>query len=530
MKTNSRLMALAFLVVVLLGFTMIGRSSAMIYDNNDFQLSGKLEAKTGVFTEPAKGNTTPNYQRWQMFKQRNMAVLQADHDLTKLTGMDLQYHLVGRMIYEGVYDYGPKVFREAYDSNKDAFDRYNLKLQYALWEAYVNYKIGALNIRVGRQNLSWGETDMMRVVDHINPIDNTWGGTGTETLDDRRIPLWMLRTTYQQSPNLGFEAFLVPGSIDATVALYAPDGSPYAAPTSDMSKFGVTSAPFYMNLAFNHGKGYIVEPARDMSNSRFGFKVQSSKFFDTNIALTFQRTFWDLPGSRLVVLNSSGNFLPPGTLMTPGNLQYGTIGQELSYPKVNIFGLQANHIFTDLDFILKGEVAHTLHAPILMQASATSITTPLGAPYVGTGQFAFRDRTDFGLSFEKQLAIRAINKNERIQLVLEYYGTYWHNYDNRMRYPMSDRDYGTSAIVLPSVKRYEQVISGSVSSEWHSTWKTSFAALYDPRGAYMLIPGLTYKFAPYSIELQYSRAGGRWVSNGMMQDRDQASILLRLEL
>ena len=45
-----------------------------------------------------------------------------------------------------------------------------------LFEWYVNFIKGPLFIRIGRQNLSWGETDGFRLLDQINPLDNNFGG------------------------------------------------------------------------------------------------------------------------------------------------------------------------------------------------------------------------------------------------------------------------------------------------------------------------------------------------------------------
>ena len=85
-----------------------------------------------------------------------------------------------------------------------------------------------------RQNLSWGETDIFRLLDVINPLDNTYGGI-FEDLDDRRIPMWMLRGSYNfgyvgPASSLTLEGFWVPGNWDVRVAPIAPTGTPYAMP------------------------------------------------------------------------------------------------------------------------------------------------------------------------------------------------------------------------------------------------------------------------------------------------------------
>ena len=64
-----------------------------------------------------------------------------------------------------------------------------------LFEWYFNITKGPLFIRIGKQNLSWGEADAFRLLDQINPLDNGFAGFLTG-LDERRIPLNMLRAQW----------------------------------------------------------------------------------------------------------------------------------------------------------------------------------------------------------------------------------------------------------------------------------------------------------------------------------------------
>src|SRR4030095_7760756 len=60
---------------------------------------------------------------------------------------------------------------------------------------YLQAEIGKLFLRFGRQILSWGETDVFRLLDNINPLDNSFGGF-LVPLDERRVPLDMLLVNY----------------------------------------------------------------------------------------------------------------------------------------------------------------------------------------------------------------------------------------------------------------------------------------------------------------------------------------------
>ena len=63
-----------------------------------------------------------------------------------------------------------------------------------LFLAYLDFEKGPLFLRLGRQNLAWGETDVFRLLDNINPLDDSFGGFFI-ALDERRVPLAMVRSS-----------------------------------------------------------------------------------------------------------------------------------------------------------------------------------------------------------------------------------------------------------------------------------------------------------------------------------------------
>src|SRR5581483_7994559 len=92
-------------------------------------------------------------------------------------------------------------------------------------EAYFNFSKGPLFVRVGRQAISWGESDTVALLDANNPFNQTLGIPGIfQDVDEARIPLWTIRSTYNLFNDLGplssgyLESYLVPGSIDTTVS------------------------------------------------------------------------------------------------------------------------------------------------------------------------------------------------------------------------------------------------------------------------------------------------------------------------
>jgi len=88
------------------------------------------------------------------------------------------------------------------------------------WEAVLDLKPSdVLKIRLGRQFISWGETDGLRLLDVINPQDGTFApplAPNLFDLDETRIPSWGLRLTYTIRPvsNTNFEFVALPGFLD----------------------------------------------------------------------------------------------------------------------------------------------------------------------------------------------------------------------------------------------------------------------------------------------------------------------------
>ena len=88
------------------------------------------------------------------------------------------------------------------------------------WEAVLDVSpTDRLKLRLGRQFISWGETDGIRLLDVINPQDLRFSPPAAPNLfnlDESRIPSWGLRMLYTVRPvsNTILEFFALPGSLD----------------------------------------------------------------------------------------------------------------------------------------------------------------------------------------------------------------------------------------------------------------------------------------------------------------------------
>ena len=298
MRRRKRWFLAGICCMVLLGGPAEKAGALYLDSDKTMEFSGKAQSRVSIRLQDSEGFTYPDVSAGNLVQWRNLLLLEFNHDLVQLMDKTqllypfkalktrVKYHLVGRVLYDGVYDVGPDAFQKVQEQDKDNIDKF--KQSYQPWEYYVDVSRGPLFFRIGRQNLSWGETNIFRLLDNINPLDNTFGGP-FEDLDDRRIPLQMVRASYNVGSvgpvsSLNLESFWVPGFWDAHVAPWAPYGTPYAPPQPKL--------PFAQQFIY---------PGKTMDNSRWGFRVTGLLWNNLNFSLVHYKTFLDMPAVRLGV-------------------------------------------------------------------------------------------------------------------------------------------------------------------------------------------------------------------------------------
>lgn len=86
-----------------------------------------------------------------------------------------------------------------------------------LKEAHVTWTPGHCMLRVGKQIVSWGEMDGIRLMDQINPLDQRRGFADVE-FETTIIPIWLIRANYSPPiysswlQDLGFEFIFNPNA------------------------------------------------------------------------------------------------------------------------------------------------------------------------------------------------------------------------------------------------------------------------------------------------------------------------------
>ena len=498
----------------LLLLTLANTVGAVYLDGDrTLEFTGKAQSRVSIRLQDSEGFTAPlNISVGNMVQWRNIFYLQINHDLEKLQRqLDIlkplewlklrtKYHLVARFMYDAVYDVGPQAFQDVKDQDKENITSFSQ--QYDLWEAYVDLSRGPLFLRLGKQNLAWGETDVFRLLDQINPLDNTFGGP-FEDLDDRRIPLWMLRGSYNLGvlgpiDSLTLEGFWVPGNWDVRVSPLSPYGTAYSAPLPPLPP------PLQQR---------IVYPEKSMSNSRWGVRLMAM-LWGMNLSVAHYKTFMDLPNPVFVI--------------EPGPPLIGSPFQELRFDDIQITGGSLNFWESMTDTVIRAEVAWFWSEAVFIPEINIPIQ-PLPIPIPGipgipqNGRIPEKDFLRYMIGLDKNVWIRPLNKTQTFLVSLQYFGQWVPDYDSRMRQAVPLYPNETQ---FPAVREVEGTITMLMNSTYLNGKVTPQMVLgYDVRGAWLIQPSVNLLREPFRFMIQYSAIAGNFTGFGVFRDRDQISFI-----
>ena len=168
-----------------------------------------------------------------------------------------------RYFYDAAYD-----IRTDFNSN---FDRNQEKMgntQRTEWlrDCYLDYTSDNLDLRLGKQQVVWGQADGVPFLDRVMPFELT--NIFLPDFADIRIPLWMVKAEYSPWVNSTLQFLLIP---DFEASRAAPAHAPFA--FSSLNAFDD-----FKTLMSSVG-GNVVEtiyrPSKEFENSRVGLRWRS---------------------------------------------------------------------------------------------------------------------------------------------------------------------------------------------------------------------------------------------------------------
>jgi len=526
---------------------------------------------------------------------------------------DLRMRVAGWGFYDGIYDYGPDQFNreqkkinENFDpfvsfqtsrpdlireggwyvqgsnidlnrtasgnvvasSFEEIFPGYELKdprdhysYHQRVNEAYLSFSKGPLFVRAGKQSLSWGESDTIALLDQTNPFGVLMGAPGFfQDIDEARIPLWTLRTSYDLFSSVGpfssgfVEGYWVPGTLDTNVGL-SPilTASPYSAPGPDPGRGNPIFPSTYQFVFIDR------IPKKEMENSRYGFRFQTV----FNRFLTLQAWFYRTFPQQAVPLKIG---FKPGEGSRDIQVQ-DTNGRRtnlfiisLEHRLTSVYGLSGTFFSETLDGIVRLNAQMFENEPGFIPERNLNIGTSSEA-VAGQGDLPRADVLRYEIGYDRFFFLRALNPSNSFILASSIVG-FW-NLDHTGR-----QDFRFGGIMKRGIKcqggtntstnsaeacreaggnptqrgndkedyvqqkRAEAQAQVTLQSDWmHGKIQPRVTALAFTRGTWAIHPSIIYRWNDwllFSADLQW--IDGDYQSLGIFQDRGQISARVTYQL
>jgi len=496
----------------------------------------------------------------------------------------LSYHATFRGEGEGLYDWGPREYSTADQFytvqrvNGQAVGKQGFvdvpaarrKLRRLsvdrerLFQGYLETTVGPLFLRLGRQILSWGETDGFQLLDHINPIDSSFGGF-LISLDERRVPLDMLRSQYYIGDFGPISEMFLEGyaAIDNKVGYYpgTAAGSPWALPS--------------LGAPGNATKTFSLRPARTIDNTRGGARLVFNAF-NATFSIAHYYTHFDVPAVQVFTTTGGVTSQPfndhlacPADPRSPPDPRLGNSEDPtkqncgfpthavLTAPQVQVSGLTSTFAVPQIFSVVRSEVAYFKDEPAFTQGQLDPFIFNGKGGVNGfnpTGGRRLRDSINAVLGLDVNQWIRFLNPNQTFFISTQFF--YKHiknaagsklfvtNADGET-FPNPDRevlpidltviDPGIGTKVEPvfiSQPRDQFLQTLFITTSYRSgTISPSLIVFYDWGVGLVYLPSITFSRDPFRFSIDYSiidshiYKGGSGVS--LLKDRD--NVQFRIE-
>jgi len=247
-------------------------------------------------------------------------------------------------------------------------DQYNTDhLQEFFREYYADFALfdGKLNMRVGKQQLVWGESDFFQAMDLVHGFDYRWR-LFFENNEDWRKPLFLVNFDLDLYDELGgsLNFFVRPGldrddDVGSNFNIEGGRWIPHPYRGVDFTAFTQYNA--------DHGDGSQDDPT-------FGFRWNSD-IGSIGYSVAYLRTFNPAPimnptaGDPSTFLGAFG----VGTHHSYGEAAQNQVLGDWIYPHINVFGVSANGYAPFIDSTLSAEVAFIPNKPYNYGALRSSL-------------------------------------------------------------------------------------------------------------------------------------------------------------
>jgi len=300
--------------------------------------------------------------------------------------------------YDATYDVEGR-FRDLIYKEKNSKLRMPIKTEW-LRECYFDVYTPKLDLRLGKQQVVWGTTDGVRILDMINPLDyREWT---LQPYSESRIPLWMLKAETELTMNSHLQLLLIP---DYEPNYYAPAGSPFALRTvvaGAKSVDALTEAGVTVSTISER-------PKRTLENTKVGLRwrniLENGPLSGLEYTLNYLHT-WDFASSAYTAMQG---IVIPGVGFVPTAFQLTRRAEQIDVLGFSFAKTITKGLIGDLGkgWTIRGEFAYVKN----------------GAMNYGTDQ-SIRgtvdvDQYNYALGFDKNLVDNWAISLQFIQLMAD---------------------------------------------------------------------------------------------------------------
>ncbi len=544
-----------------------GVCGALLTDKKQgrWSLLGRLKLEATFRTTDTPENNPIPIEAGDLVTQRNLLFIEWRHDPGSITSwLSFNYFLQFRFFYDSAWDVGPGVLKDdptrqyyLFD-NRDVID--DLKWDADLFLGYFDLSGGPVFLRVGRQVMSWGEMTTLRILDGINPTDNT---SLAVDLLERLVPLFMVRANFAIEyvgpfSSVSLEGYYVPGKVDNTNGEEIIEGSPIIPPVGRNT---------VEDLADPLSLGSLMQLTRRVQDTydadRYGFKL-GFLYRGVELNAAHYRAYsdvpvpWlDVPGFQPIsltwpdVADSLRNVITGGSPFDP-LLKGQKLDVVLKVDKVDVYGGSFNLNWARMDTVIRGEFALFKNVPKMTPGVVRDMIEGLGSrvylpppvedvtladvlrnvdlgdiedeilPFT-SGQLATFDELRYGLGLDKWTKVPYVSRDD-VLFIFEYVGKHILGYEE-------------NTILQPWRGPNDEVI---YEPEWSNTFLLIMTTNYlngnlsprlvtmyevEPR-ALSLIPSVTYDWKTLTFGASYFHTISETYEGrlGMLESRNELSF------
>lgn len=553
-------------------------------EGQNFQLRLRTYSRFSVRTEDSdRGATNPSTQMGQMVEHRNFYNPEFEGKLTPYLpdwlGIfkpdDLSFRVAAWGFYDGIYDYGPRQFHDAarrtnagwpQPLRQGAFflegpsfrarERGSIPLaeyfpgaevqnprdiygtRRRLNELYLNFSKGPLFLRIGKQAISWGESDTVALLDQNNPFDLTLAVPGLfQDVDEARIPLWTIRTSLTLFDTLGplssgfIEAYWVPGDLDVNTGILPLLGvSPYSPPGKDPQQVLRDQLGDAYNILPVQFVLQDLVPKKRFESSRFGFRLQ------TVVGRLFTVSGW-----YYKTYPSSPVPLGQGLKRTTEGPQI-FVTQTIHNRRVDVFGLGNTFFFEPIDSIIRMQLTYFQNEPAFIPEENLGIRRgidPLGVLNACNNEKCKVPEADFlrwELGMDRFFFFRPLNPANSFLWITAIVGSWNLDETSRKDFRFNGQQKAAAAGTSPDdfvqLKKVEFFAQTHLQTDYmHGRLSPGITIIANVRGTHAVNPTITYRMFDWLIfDLAYYYIGGEFQQLGFFRDRDQVSARVTYQL